>query len=220
MRPSLAPDWVPKLLQILLIFGSNFGSLFLGVLELFGCLLGAFLCFLRLFWEAFGSQKPKKNEGFLRFLQIPVFWIFRALDGPLEPILAPSWGDQIPKWPPKWPPKCSKQRSKTGPKNDPKKHPKNALSGPQNGPQNGPKNGPKMDPLTDPTLPGTLLAQDGAKMPPRCPQDGSRRPRCAQDGPKMAPRWPKMPPKCPKMAPGWRQDAPRCAQNKPKMHKR
>ena len=35
--------------------------------------LGRLLGFLRLSWEASGSQKPTKNEGFLRFLEMSLF---------------------------------------------------------------------------------------------------------------------------------------------------
>ena len=47
-----------------LIFGSIFGSRFFAVLELFGCLLGAFLGLLRLFWEASGPKNLKKLNVF------------------------------------------------------------------------------------------------------------------------------------------------------------
>ena len=39
-------------------FGFNFWIHFFEALELLGCLLGAFLGFLRLFWDASGPQKP------------------------------------------------------------------------------------------------------------------------------------------------------------------
>ena len=47
----------PKLVQQFLNLGSIFGSLLFEVLELLGCLLGAFLGLLRLSWEASGPQK-------------------------------------------------------------------------------------------------------------------------------------------------------------------
>ena len=50
----------PKLVQNLTFLGSVFGSLFLEVLELFGCLLGAFLGFLRFSWEVSGPKNVKK----------------------------------------------------------------------------------------------------------------------------------------------------------------
>ena len=56
--------WNPKLVQNLLIFGSNFGSLFFGFLELFGCLLGAFLGLLRISWEASGPKNLEKHMVF------------------------------------------------------------------------------------------------------------------------------------------------------------
>ena len=58
LDPKMDPKIAPKFVKKLVIFGSIFGSLFLGVLELFGCLLGAFLGLLRLSWEASGPQKP------------------------------------------------------------------------------------------------------------------------------------------------------------------
>ena len=51
------PKMDPKVNQNLIFFVSIFGSLFFEVLELFGCLLGAFLGLLRLSWEATGPQK-------------------------------------------------------------------------------------------------------------------------------------------------------------------
>ena len=60
----LEPILNPKIGQNLLIFGSNFGSLLFGVLEVFGCLLGAFLGLLRLSWEASG---PKNTEKLIVF---------------------------------------------------------------------------------------------------------------------------------------------------------
>ena len=56
----LASKIAPKLVQNLIIFGSNFGSLLFGVLELSGCFLGAILGLLRLSWEASGPKNFKK----------------------------------------------------------------------------------------------------------------------------------------------------------------
>ena len=61
---KMGPKSASKLVQNLLILGSNFGSLFFGVLELFGCLLGAFLGFLRLSWEASGPKNLQKLNVF------------------------------------------------------------------------------------------------------------------------------------------------------------
>ena len=61
---KMDPKSASKFVQNLLIFGSNFGSLFWGVLELFGCLLGAFLGFLRLSWEAPGPKNLEKLTVF------------------------------------------------------------------------------------------------------------------------------------------------------------
>ena len=49
----LVPKIVPRLVQNLLIFGLIF---FFGGVELFGCLLGAFLGLLRLSWDASGPK--------------------------------------------------------------------------------------------------------------------------------------------------------------------
>ena len=56
--PKMAPKMGPKLVQKLTIFGFIFGSLVFEVLELFGCLLGAFMGLWSLSWEAPGPQKP------------------------------------------------------------------------------------------------------------------------------------------------------------------
>ena len=48
--------------------------------------------------------------------------------------------------------------------------------------------------------------QDGPEVAPGSPQDGPNRP---QDGPKMAPRWHKMAQGGPKMAPSWPQENPK-----------
>ena len=106
--PKMDPKCASKLVQHLLIFGSNFGSLFLGVLELFGCLLGAFLGLLRLSWEASGPQKHQKIEGFLRFLKMQLFGsleLLMALLGSSCPLLGPIWSQN-----------GSKMGSKSGPK--------------------------------------------------------------------------------------------------------
>ena len=52
MGSKMDPRIAKKLVQTMLLFGSIFGSRFFEVLELFGCLLGAFLGLLRLSWEA------------------------------------------------------------------------------------------------------------------------------------------------------------------------
>ena len=73
--PILVPKMGPKMGQNrdrppkafsagALIFVSIFGSLFLGVLELFVCLLGAFLGLLRLSWEASGPKNLEKLKVF------------------------------------------------------------------------------------------------------------------------------------------------------------
>ena len=94
----LAPKIAPKLVQILIIFGSNFGSLFwgLGVLWVsFGSLLGPLDALL-------GGPKSEKMVNVPRenhFFENAVFWLFEALDGPLGFILAslgPIWSKNGP----------------------------------------------------------------------------------------------------------------------------
>ena len=80
-----------KLIKKMIILELFFGSCFFEVLELFGCLLGAFLGLLRLSWEASGPQKHLKTARFSQAFANAGFWVFRALDDPLGLILAPSW---------------------------------------------------------------------------------------------------------------------------------
>ena len=56
MDPKMGPKFVKKVINL----GSIFGSLFLGVLELFRCLLGALLGLLRLAWQASGPKNIEK----------------------------------------------------------------------------------------------------------------------------------------------------------------
>ena len=128
---------------------------------------------------------------------MPVFCVFQALHGSLEPLLAPSWGDRLLKWHPKWLQKCFKKCSKTSPKNDPKIYTKNAIFRPQNGAQNCSKIGSKWlqnrsNPSRAPSWPkmAPRWLQDAPRWPqmaPRWPQNG---PKMAQEGLEMAPRWP------------------------------
>ena len=62
--PFLEPFLNSKIGPKFVNFWINFGFLFLGVLEFFGCLLGAFLGLLRLSWEAFGPKALKKHMVF------------------------------------------------------------------------------------------------------------------------------------------------------------
>jgi len=51
-----------------------FGSIFSGVLELLGCLLGAFLGLLRVSWEVSGPKNMKqKNIRFFKVFEKAVF---------------------------------------------------------------------------------------------------------------------------------------------------
>ena len=114
-------------------------------------------------------------------------------------------GRSAPKIAPKIAPKVLQKVLENLSKNRPRKIHKKCNFGAPKWTQNGSKIGPKCRPKWIQPLPGTLLAQDGAKMAPRCP-------KMAQDGPKMAPRWSTWP----KMAPRWPQDGPRCAQDGPR----
>ena len=66
----MGPNMDPKLVQNLTFLGSIFGSLFLEVLELFGCLLGAFLGLLRLSWEASRAKKCRQSHAKTTFLKM------------------------------------------------------------------------------------------------------------------------------------------------------
>ena len=56
--PQNGPQNCSKIGQQIDNFGVHFWIPFFEALELLGCLLGAFLGFLRLFWDASGPQKP------------------------------------------------------------------------------------------------------------------------------------------------------------------
>ena len=94
MDPKICPKLVKQVAKI----GSILGCTFLKPLELFRCLLGAFLGLSRLSWTALAPQKPLKTYGFLRFLQMQVFATLKLLMGLLEPILAalrPIWSQKV-----------------------------------------------------------------------------------------------------------------------------
>ena len=75
----------PKTVKTMICFCTIFGSLFGEFLELFRCLLGAFLGFLRLSWAALAPQNLKKMKVF-KVCANAGFWVFEALDWPLGPI--------------------------------------------------------------------------------------------------------------------------------------
>ena len=144
------------------------------VLELFRGLLGAFLGLLRLSWEASGSQKPKKTNGFLRFLKMQLFGSLRLLMALLGSS-CPLFGRSGPKMGPK-------MVTKSGPKSDEKVG--------QNGPQNGPQKVRIFDQfdreISLRRFRFSEIFRDGAfyktltsKMPSRWPKNG----------PKMTPKW-------------------------------
>ena len=70
---------------------------------------------------AYGTPKTLKNQWFFKVFATAAFWVFEALNGPLGPILAPSWPDLVPKRSRNWPPKLPKSGPKNGPKNCPQK---------------------------------------------------------------------------------------------------
>ena len=67
------PKKLSKISQKIVNFRAQFWIFLLGVLELFGFLLGAFLGLLRLSWEASGPKNMKKTDGFLRYLKRQFF---------------------------------------------------------------------------------------------------------------------------------------------------
>ena len=77
-----------------------------------------FCRFLGASWASLGSlgwlMDPKtfKNFCFFKVFKDAAFWLFKALDGPLGPILPPSWADLVPKWAPKWAPKVVQKIAK------------------------------------------------------------------------------------------------------------
>ena len=64
LGPKMDPKMGPKLVQNLVIFWSIFGSHLVEALELFGCLLGAFLGLLRLSWEPLDPKNIEKPMVF------------------------------------------------------------------------------------------------------------------------------------------------------------
>jgi len=74
--------WAPKLDQNgaqKCFFVEPLFDCFFEALELFGCLLGAFLGLLRLSWGVFGPQKRWKTAGFIRFSQLRFFGSLKVL---------------------------------------------------------------------------------------------------------------------------------------------
>ena len=75
----------PKTVKTMICFCTIFGSLFWEFLELFRCLLGAFLGVLKLSWAALAPQNLK-NFRFFKVFANAGFWVFEALDWPRVPI--------------------------------------------------------------------------------------------------------------------------------------
>ena len=155
------------------ILGSIFVSLFFEALELLGCLLGAFLGFLRLFWDASGPQKPLKTFGFLRFLQKQLFGSFKlliALLGSSWPLLGPIWSQNGPQ---NGPQNCLKVVPKIVQKMASKKVHFRQILGPKLGPKIGNFGGTAAQSERD----GALLEALVFKMAPRWLKMASRSPR-------------------------------------------
>ena len=88
LSPILAPVWVPKLFQNLLIFGFNFGLFcwgFGGLWVPLGSLLGPFEALLGGLKSEKMPTVPRENHFFIN----TVFWLFEAPNGPLGLILVP-----------------------------------------------------------------------------------------------------------------------------------
>ena len=80
------PKMEPKVVQNMINFGSLCGSLFVEALEVFGCLLGAFLGLLKLSWEPLDPKNLEKLM-FFKFFGIAEFWLCEPLDGSLGLVL-------------------------------------------------------------------------------------------------------------------------------------
>ena len=114
--PQNGPQNGPKMGPAICNFGVHFWIRFFEALELFGRLLGAFLGFLKLSWEASGPEKPKTNYIFLRFLQMQEFWslkLLMALLVPAWPLLGPIWSQNGPQSGPESGPKIVKKHGPT-----------------------------------------------------------------------------------------------------------
>ena len=98
--PKIANFWVP------------FWIPFFEVLELFGCLLGAFLGLLRLSWEASRAKKCRQSNAKTTFLKMQLFGSLKLLMALLGSS-CPLFGRSGPKVGPKMVPK-------SGPKSDQK----------------------------------------------------------------------------------------------------
>ena len=81
------PKNLSKISQKIVNFWAQFWIFLLGVLEVFGFLLGAFLGLLRLSWEASGPKNLQKRR-FFEVFENAAFWFFEAPDGSFGLILA------------------------------------------------------------------------------------------------------------------------------------
>ena len=170
MGPKTGTKISPRLGHKLLMFGSILD--FLEVLELCGCILGAFLGVLRFSWEASGRQKPTKSK-FLRFWKMQLFGPLKILMDLLVsscPLLGPIW-------------------SQNGPQNGLSSGPKSNRKVVQKTAQRiaeqmqilvrnmGPKTGRDGDGGPRTNLDGGSLKALGPKMRPRCPKMAPISPR-------------------------------------------
>ena len=85
-------------------FWVQFWISFFGVLDLFGCLLGAFLGLLRLSWEASRVKKCRQSHAKTTFLKMQLFGSLKLLMALLGSS-CPPFGRSGPKMGPKMVPK-------------------------------------------------------------------------------------------------------------------
>ena len=107
LRPILNPKIGPKFVN----FWVQFWISFFGVLDLFGCLLGAFLGLLRLSWEASRVKKCRQSTRKPLFWKCSFFGLWSSW-WPSWAHLAPSLADLVRKWAPKWSPKVVQKVTK------------------------------------------------------------------------------------------------------------
>ncbi len=177
-KPKTAPKATRNLSKFLF-----FSGLFLfEVLEVFGCILGGLVGFLRDFWQAFGPQKHRKTVGFSWFWGNISFCCFGGLDGSSGAV----WASSKPFWGPKMPPKRSRKWPKNSSRIDPKKGPEKDL-------EMTPKWSPKS------TKDGEFFGAFWGSFPRSWPREL----RLTTRWPQRVPRWPKTGPRQGKHSPKW-----------------
>ena len=109
---QFGPRLGPKIASNFVNFWVQLRTFFVGVLELFGCLLGAFLVLLRLSWEASRAKKCRQSHAKTTFLKMQLFGSLKLLMALLGSSCS-LFGRSGPKMGPKMVPK-------SGPKSDQK----------------------------------------------------------------------------------------------------